>query len=159
MEMSYADRKRAWIAGLNRIRDDHHRLQMLLEEMQEVCCEFYHPDGDVPDRQEIASCEGRLNSFAHDFIDFLVRHFEREELWMVGYSGNGALAFTAHHQDHLRIIQHLEDLLQSTIAQVHSGNAGLVLQEFHHCVQETLEEHARKFDTLILQPRDQDNNL
>lgn len=147
--MDQADRMRAWVTGLHQIQSDHDRLQKLLNEMHEVCCEFYRPDDSLPERQDIASCEGRLNSFSHDFIDFLIRHFEREERWMVDSTGNGVAAFRAHQQDHLRVIRQMESLLQNTITMIHKGNADDAVLGFHQCVHEMLEDHARKFDALL----------
>jgi hemerythrin len=151
IDMETPDRMRAWVTGLNRIQSDHDRLHKLLNELHDVCCEFYFPGEGIPERQEIASCEGRLNSFSHEFIDFLVRHFEREERWMVDSTGNGVKAFRAHQQDHLRVIRTIEGLLQNTIFMTRENNAIDAVLEFHQCVHEVLEEHAQNFDALMIE--------
>jgi hemerythrin len=147
--MNDEERMRSWMEGFQQIQDDHQRLHHLLGELEEVCCEFYRQESNGPGPQDAASCAGRLNSFSHEFIDFLISHFEREERWISAFPGPAHSMSGAHQRDHVRIVRHLEGLMHDTIAMVGRGNAVSAVQDFHQCVLEVLSAHAFEFDSAM----------
>lgn len=147
--MNDKQRMRSWMEGFQQIQDDHQRLHHLLGELEEVCCEFYRQESNESGRQEAASCAGRLNSFSHEFIDFLISHFEREERWISAFPGSANSVLGPHQRDHVRIVRHLESLMHDTIVMAGRENTVIAVQNFHQCVLEVLEEHASQFDAAI----------
>ena len=51
-----------------------------MRDLRDTCCEFYSLKGcQGCGREKIASCQGRLISFEHVFLDFVIEHFGNEE--------------------------------------------------------------------------------
>ena len=62
------------------IEDEHAHLERFLRDLRDTCCEFYSLKGcQGCGREKIASCQGRLISFEHVFLDFVIEHFGNEE--------------------------------------------------------------------------------
>ena len=131
------------------IEDEHARLDQLLQDLREACCNF----GSVKDcqgcgREKIASCQGRLNSFAYDFLDFVIQHFRNEEKIMAGASRtqDSNEYFRLHQKEHARLLKEMESLMQELLAMSKQGHTAVAIREFHYRVAELFGEHTRTFD-------------
>lgn len=85
------------------IEDEHAHLERFLRDLRDTCCEFYSLKGcQGCGREKIASCQGRLISFEHVFLDFVIEHFGNEEKIMseISRTQDTNEYFRLHQQEH-----------------------------------------------------------
>ncbi|MDZ4140535.1 MAG: hypothetical protein U1C48_00880 [Methylotenera sp.] len=135
------------------IEDEHVRLNQFLQNLRETCDEFYSLEGcQSCDREKIASCQGRLISFEHVFLDFLIEHFKNEEKIMAGIFNNQDTNehFLLHQQEHDNLLREMDNLMHKLSNMSERGQTVVAIREFHHRVMELFGEHFRNFDDYLL---------
>lgn len=65
---------------LRKAEDEHVRLNQLLQNLRGTCDKFYSLEGcHGCGKEKVASCQGRLISFKHVFLELVIKHFRNEE--------------------------------------------------------------------------------
>ena len=139
------------------IEDEHTHLERFLRDLRDTCCEFYSLKGcQGCGREKIASCQGRLISFEHVFLDFVIEHFGNEEKIMseISRPQDTNEYFRLHQQEHDRLLQEMESLMHKLSTKSKQGHTAVAIREFHYRVAELFGKHAHTFDDFFLhQPK------
>lgn len=140
------------------IEDEHARLDQFLRNLRETCCEFYSlEECQGCDRGKIASCQGRLISFEHVFLDLVIEHFKNEEKIMsdIFHNQDTNQRFRLHQQEHDKLLREMENLMHKLSTESERGHTAVAIREFHYRVTELFGKHARTFDNFFMhQPKD-----
>jgi hemerythrin len=136
------------------IEGEHARLERFLRELRETCCEFDSLE-ECQDcgREKIASCQGRLISFTHDFLDFVIEHFENEEKIMseIYSTQQSNRYFQLHQQEHMKLVREMESLMHELSVMSRRGHTAIAIREFYYRVAEIFSKHARTLDDPLMQ--------
>lgn len=131
------------------IVDEHARLDKFLRGLRETCCEFDSlKECQGCDRGKIASCQGRLISFEHVFLDLVIEHFKNEEKIMseIFRTQDTNERFRLHQQEHDKLLREMESLMRRLSTESERGHTAVAIREFYHRVTELFGEHVRTFD-------------
>jgi len=135
-------------------QDEHARLERFLRELREACSEFNSLE-ECQDcsREKIASCQGRLISFTHDFLDFVIGHFENEEKIMseIYSTQQSNRNFQLHQQEHMKLVREMESLMHELSVMSRRGHTASAIREFYYRVAEIFNKHAHTFDEPLMQ--------
>ena len=139
-------------------KDDHARLDSLLRELREICCNFENDqDCQNCNREKIASCLGRWVSFTHVFLEFVYEHIEREEKIMAEMMGAHHSDRFAHVQNHQQLVKKVEKMLHELPALSNQSCPSRAIRMFCDQVSTLLELHVQQFDTQLLNMLDPSN--
>lgn len=145
------------VAEYRLIVDEHARLDKFLRDLSEACSEFDSLDEcQGCDKGKVASCQGRLISFKHVFLDFLIEHFKNEEKIMSNiFRTQGTNErFRLHQQEHDKLLREMDSLMHKLSNMSEQGLTAVAIRELHHRVMELFGKHARMFDvSLMRQPK------
>ncbi len=133
---------------------EHARLECLLRGLREACCEFDRlKECQSCDKEQIASCQGRLVSFSHDFLDFVIEHFENEERIMTAILGaeDSDRYFHPHQKAHVRLVREMERPMSELSRMSKQGNTAAAIGELYGLTEEMFSEHARACDDALMQ--------
>ena len=100
MSHSIAYTEATTAADLQLIAEEHAHLAKILCELRELCDQ--PPSGadcHCCERGKVASCQGRLPSFFHDFREFTNAHFEHEESIMSAPAAISVVIFIVFYLD------------------------------------------------------------
>jgi len=135
------------------IDEEHARLEQFLEDLRDTC-ENFGKQGNCfgCNRTQVATCQGRLNSFFYDFLDLVDAHFETEEKIMLGSlkASNEDDFFKKHQAEHARLMAEVKDLMRESSIFSQQGNPSEAIYRLENKLVELFGEHANAFDTPFL---------
>ena len=136
------------------IEEEHARLDRLLHDLRDTCCNLDNLlNCEGCGNEKLASCRGRLPSFAHDIIDLTSKHFYHEESIMLSrpHVTEEYEYFRVHHQAHVDLMQKLYALLGECSSLDGQGSSAEGFRQFYKRLSGLLEEHDRCFDDPFIQ--------
>lgn len=144
--------------SLKSAEDDHARLDNLLRELGEICCNFEN-DQDCQNcsQERIASCQGRWVSYTHVFLEFVYEHIENEEKIMAEIMGAHHPDRLVHVQNHRQLVKEVEELLHQLSTLNSQSCPSRAIRMFYDQVLALLELHFQQFDTQLLKMLDPSN--
>ncbi len=143
--ITYADRQL--------IEDEHAHLARLLCDLCDVCsAPALDVDCQLCSREKVASCQGRLPSFFHDFREFANAHFEHEEkiAASIKSSSTDGMNLKLHRQAHANLMREINQLIQESSAMNLQGNVRRAIRHFHQLILDKFGEHTGLFDDPML---------
>lgn len=133
------------------IEKEHKLLNKFLNDLKYACsCSNLDESQSCKScgHEKEASCQGRLPSFLFYAIDVASTHFDHEETIMLSrpHVTDEYEYFRAHRQEHERIIQKLNLLVEECFSLETQGNTPEIYRKFHKKLSDMFEEHDRLFD-------------
>ncbi len=140
--------------GLRSIEDEHVRLVILLKDMRDMCGYYFESNHQCQDcnRERQASCQGLFPSYALDFLELVIEHFENEDALIdeIREIPEFELELKSHKKAHLQILRELEGLLQDMKTLNSQGQTVMALRVFHERADSLLNEHTQLFDAPLV---------
>jgi hemerythrin len=134
--------------------EEHARLERFLADLRDTC-ENFSAEGDCfsCSRAQVATCQGRLNSFNYDFLDLVAEHFENEEAIMLNSlkAADEDVYFLRHRAEHVRLMTEVKDLMRESADLSRQGNPSEAIRRLERKVAEMFGDHAHVFDVPFLQ--------
>ncbi|OIQ84430.1 hypothetical protein GALL_337400 [mine drainage metagenome] len=134
--------------------EEHARLERFLVDLRDTC-ENFSAQGDCfsCSRAQVATCQGRLNSFNYDFLDLVAAHFENEETIMLNSlkAADEDVYFICHRAEHARLMTEVKDLMRESAVLSRQGNPSEAIRNLERKVAEMFGDHAHVFDVPFLQ--------
>lgn len=132
---------------------EHARLEQFLCDLRDTC-ENFSTGGDCYScsRAQVATCQGRLNSFFYDFLDLLVEHFENEENIMRNHllTPEDESYFHLHQEEHARLIHEVRELMRESAVFSSQGNPSEAIRRLESKISELFGLHTDIFDSALL---------
>ncbi len=138
---------------LRKAEDEHVRLNQLLQNLRGTCDKFYSLEGcHGCGKEKVASCQGRLISFKHVFLELVIKHFRNEEKIMfdIFHTQDTNENFRLHQQEHDKLLHELESLMRKLSTESERGRTSAAIREFHHQALDLFGDHFRNFDDEFL---------
>ena len=134
---------------VERIEQEHSRLERFLNDLGETCREFSSKqDCSGCERGTQACCQGRLTSFFYDFLDLVAEHIENEEAIVGRYLANAddSRYFKQHQEAHGLIMGELRRLMEEAVGISKHGQTAEAIRRLHQKISHIFGSHARDFD-------------
>ncbi len=135
------------------IEAEHARLEQFLNDLRDTC-EKYRSSGNCfgCDREQVATCQGRLTSFFFDFLDLIAEHFDNEERIMRDVLPSSDLEgyFHQHQAAHARLTREVRELMRESAIFSNQGNPSEAIRRLERKISELFGRHAHVFDDVFL---------
>jgi hypothetical protein len=135
------------------INEEHLRLKNTLINLSATCHNLNNQlDCQSCDREQVATCQGRLISFFYNIINFSTTHFKHEESIMLrqpGITRNDA-HFLLHQQAHIDLLNALDKIISDSDALYAKGKTAEAYRQLFRKISEQFEEHDRAFDSIYV---------
>lgn len=133
------------------IEKEHKLLEKYLSNLRDAClCSNLNelPDCQTCNREQQASCLGRLPSFIFHIIDLASRHFDDEETIMLSrpHVTEEYRYFRIHRLAHTNIIQKLQALANECLSRRDKSKVADIYRRFYNEISAIFEEHDYLFD-------------
>jgi len=133
------------------IETEHKLLDKYLTDLRDACeCSKIGNllNCQACDKEQQASCQGRLPSFLLHIIDLASEHFAHEETIMLSrpHVTEDSEYFRNHHLAHADLLQQLYALSDKCLLLRNNGNTADIFSQFHKTLKDLFEEHDRDFD-------------
>lgn len=132
-----------------RLKDEHLRLRNSIDIIRSTCINLENQlCCQNCNREQIATCKGRLTSFSYNLISISESHFDFEESIMLPRAGisNKKEAFHNHQQSHQNILKEMRETLKECALLDSHGRTDECYRLLYKRASKLYEEHGRLFD-------------